>query len=97
MEARIFRPAKTAMQSGQGNTRDWILEFEPRAAKRLDPLMGWAGSTDTTGQVTLRFASQTEASAFARRHGIEYTLAAPQKQKFRPKSYAENFRYDRVE
>ena len=97
MEARIFRPAKTAMQSGRGNTREWVLEFEPRAAKRPDPLMGWAGSADTTEQVTLRFASQAEAIAYARRHGIEYTLAAPQMPKFRPKSYAENFRYDRVE
>ncbi|HJS32709.1 MAG TPA: ETC complex I subunit [Alphaproteobacteria bacterium] len=97
MQARIFRPAKTAMQSARGNTREWILEFEPRAAKRPDPLMGWAGSTDTTAQVTLRFASQAEAIAYARRHGIEYALVASPPPKFRPKSYAENFRYDRVE
>ncbi len=97
VQARIYRPAKTAMQSGRGNTRAWILEFEPRAAKQPDPLMGWAGSSDTTEQVTLRFASQAEAVAYARRHAIEYTLIAPQATKFRPRSYAENFRYDRVQ
>ena len=97
MQARIFRPAKTAMQSGRGNTRDWILEFEPRAAKQPDPLMGWAGSSDTTEQVRLRFASQAEAVAYARRHGIEYTLVDSPSPRFKPKSYAENFRYNRVE
>ncbi len=95
--ARIFRPAKTAMQSGRANANEWVLQFEPGAAKRADPLMGWAGSTDTAEQVTLRFASQAEAIAYADRHGIEYVLTPPHSPKFRPKSYAENFRYNRVE
>ena len=85
------------MQSGRGNAREWILEFEPRAPQQPDPLMGWAGSSDTTAQVTLRFASQAEAVAYARRHAIEHTLIAPLAPKFRAKSYAENFRYDRVQ
>ncbi|MFN3913146.1 NADH dehydrogenase ubiquinone Fe-S protein 4, partial [Hyphomonas sp.] len=52
MEARIFKPAKSAMQSGRGNTKDWVLEFvNPAAKRRLDPLMGWTGIDDMSGQV----------------------------------------------
>jgi hypothetical protein len=95
VEARIFKPARNAMQSGRGGSLDWILEFEPSEAKRLDPLMGWSGSSDTRGQVTLRFATQTEAVAYAKRRGIAFTLPAPHLPKPRPKSYSENFRYRR--
>ena len=97
MEARIFKPAKTAMQSGRGRTLDWILEFEPSEAKRADPLMGWSGSSDTRGQVTLRFATQAEAVAYAKRHGIAITVMAPQASRPHPRSYADNFRFRRPE
>jgi hypothetical protein len=84
------------MQSGRAKTKDWILEFEPRDAKRPDPLMGWAGSSDTLGQVTLSFDTQAEAMAYAERHGIAYDLEAPHATKLKPKSYADNFRFDRI-
>ena len=59
MFARIYRPAKTAMQSGKAKTADWVLEFEAEAARRLDPLMGWTGAEETTpGQVRLKFRKQ---------------------------------------
>ncbi|MEL6785791.1 MAG: NADH dehydrogenase ubiquinone Fe-S protein 4, partial [Pseudomonadota bacterium] len=41
MIARIFRPAKTAMQSGKGKSRQWVLQYEPSAPKQSDPLMGY--------------------------------------------------------
>jgi hypothetical protein len=94
--ARILKPARNAMQSGKAKTRDWILEFEPAAAKRADPLMGWAGSTDTNGQVQLSFATQEEAEAYARRVGLDYVVAAPHKPDLKIRAYADNFRYDRV-
>ncbi len=90
-KARIFRPAKTAMQSGRGRTRTWVLEFEPEAAKAADPLMGWAGSTDTRGQVRLKFPSRDAAVAFAEKNGLSYTVQDPRKRRVRPKSYADNF------
>jgi hypothetical protein len=96
MAARIFKPAKTAMQSGRAKTQAWTLEFEPKDAKRADPLMGWAGSRDTEGQVTLRFASQDEAIAYCQRNGLDYSIAPPQSSTVKPKAYADNFRYDRV-
>ena len=90
-QARIFRPTKTAMQSGRGRTRAWVLEFESEAAKTADPLMGWAGSTDTRGQVRLTFPSRDAAVAFAEKNGLSYTVQEPRKRRVRPKSYADNF------
>ncbi len=84
------------MQSGRANTRMWILEFEPGAPKVVDPLMGWSGSADTRGQVRLRFADRDAAVAFARKHRLEYRVTEPRERRPRPKSYADNFRTDRV-
>ena len=97
MHVRIFKPAKTAMQSGRGNTRDWSLEFEPGARANPDPLMGWASSPDTRQQVRLRFASEAEAVAWAREHGHSYTVVKDHARKVKPKSYADNFAYSRME
>jgi hypothetical protein len=94
--ARIYRPSKTAMQSGKAKTLNWTLEFEPSDAKHADPLMGWAGSTDTDGQVRLTFETQDEAIGYATRHGLAYELAPSKSARVRPKSYADNFKYDRV-
>ena len=96
MAARIYRPAKSAMQSGLGNTRSWILEFEPTAPEVIDPLMGWTGRADTQGQVRLHFASRDEAVAYADKRGLAYRVSEPREAKPRPKSYADNFRHDRV-
>ena len=94
--ARIYRPTKTAMQSGRAQARKWILEYEPATPRRPDPLMGWASATDTLNEVQLRFNTCDEAVAFANRLGLDYTVVAPHDIAERPKSYADNFRYDRV-
>ena len=94
--ARIYRPAKTAMQSGRAQARKWILEYEPATPRRPDPLMGWASAADTLNEVQLRFSTCDEAVAFADRLGLDYTVIAPHDSAERPKSYADNFRYDRV-
>lgn len=94
MDARIYRPAKSAMQSGRANTRNWVLEFAPAAPKVVDPLMGWTGGSDTAAQVRLCFVSKAEAIAYARKHGLDYHVFEPSEQALRPKSYADNFRYD---
>ncbi len=93
--ARILRPAKTAMQSGRGLTLKWVLEYEPTTARIPDPLMGWSSARDTLNQVRLRFATLEEAQQFAAKHGIDYTIEEPHERAFKPKSYADNFRYDR--
>ena len=96
--ARIYSPPKNAMQSGQGRTDEWVLQFAPNEAKRIDPLTGWWGSGDTQGQVTLRFDTLDDAVAYAKGHGIPYEVEARrQVRALRPKSYADNFRTDRPE
>ena len=55
MVARIYKPAKTAMQSGFGNTKGWKLDFEPEAPRRVEPLMGWTSSSDMRQQLRLQF------------------------------------------
>jgi hypothetical protein len=93
---RIYRPAKTAMQSGRAKTDEWLMEFEPGDAKVRDALMGWAGSRDTRNQLHLSFATRDEAVAFAEKHGLDHVVLAPRERKIVPKSYADNFRADRI-
>ena len=95
MLARIYRPAKTAMQSGRANTKDWRLEFAPASARRSDPLMGWTETTDMDGQVRLSFETSTEAAAYAERHGIAFQIAEPKAAKRILKAYADNFAFGR--
>ena len=83
------------MQSGLANTRQWMLQFVPSTPREIEPLMGWTSSSDTLRQVTLYFSTKEEAVAYAERHGISYTLEEPKQRQVRPKSYADNFRYDR--
>jgi hypothetical protein len=97
MAARIYQPAKTAMQSGRGNTRKWLVEFEPTESKRADALMGWIGSGDMQGQLCLRFDSKQQAVAYSERLGLAYQVREPKPRRVRPKNYADNFRFGRVE
>ncbi len=97
MKVRIYQPAKTAMQSGWANARKWRLEHEPQEAARADRLMGWIGSGDTRGQLRMSFDTREEAIAFAEKKGYEYTVDEPRPRRVKPKSYADNFRWDRVE
>lgn len=99
MRARIYQPAKTAMQSGTAKTHQWVLEFAPAEERNLDPLMGWTGSGDTQAQVRLRFESRDAAEAYATEKGIAYDLTLPQVRKpnVRVRGYGENFATDRKE
>jgi hypothetical protein len=92
---RIYQPAKTAMQSGTAKTRAWVLEYEPATPRDPDPLMGWASAADTLNEVHLRFDTLEAAVSFAKKRGLDYTVIAPRVRTIRPKSYADNFRYDR--
>lgn len=96
MTARIFRPAKTAMQSGVARTKEWVLEHEASAARQIDPLMGWTSSTDTRTQVRLEFDTKDDAIAYAERNGIPYRLDEPKPRGLVRKSYADNFKFGRL-
>ena len=92
MQARIYRPAKTVMQSGRGNTKQWVLEFELATPRRPEPLMGWTSSGDTLNQVRLRFDTQEDAVAYAERKGLDYTVQRAHERRVVPRNYADNFK-----
>ena len=97
MQARIYQPSKSAMTSGQGNTRSWVLEYAPEEARRIEPLMGWTGSGDMRGQVKLKFSTKEAAVEYAEKNGIPYTVEEPKKRRanVRPMGYAGNFAHNR--
>jgi hypothetical protein len=95
--ARIFRPAKTAMQSGKAKSTDWVLEFEPDSARRPDPLMGWTSSSDTRAQVKLVFESREAAIAHAQKIGVPFQVLERREPKRILKSYSDNFAFTRKE
>ena len=96
MVARITKPSKTVMQSGQARSKDWLLEHEQTSAREIDPLMGWTSSGDTQQQVRLRFETKEEAIAYAERNGLPYSVTEPTEKTVSTKSYADNFRFGRI-
>lgn len=96
MEVRIYKPTKTAMQSGRGNIKSWIMEFEPIDANTPDSLMGWSGSADTSRQVKIPFDSKDDAVAYAKKHGYAYTIQEEKIRRIKPKAYADNFSTNRI-
>ena len=97
MFARIYQPSRNAMQSGQGNSDHWVLEFDPQSARAIDPLMGWTSSSDMNSQVRLQFDQLEDAIAYAQNNGIAYQVIKPKvrKHNVRQGGYAENFATNR--
>ncbi len=96
MTARIYKPAKTAMQSGLAKTKGWVLDFEPEAPRTVEPLMGWTSSGDMRQQVRLNFPSKEEAIAYCERHCIAYQVSEEATPPARPAiSYSDNFAFKR--
>ena len=97
MPARIYRPAKSAMSSGQAESRDWVLVYSGASGRQVDPLMGWTSSDDTQTQVRLRFPTKEAALEYAKDHGIDAVVTEPKVRKpnVRARGYAENFATDR--
>ena len=95
MVARIYKPAKTAMQSGIAKTKDWVLDYEPEQPRAVEPLMGWTSSGDMRQQLRLSFATKEEAIAYCERHGVAYQLTEAAPVKRRIASYADNFSFKR--
>ena len=97
MIARIYKPAKTAMQSGKANTHAWVLDFEPEQPRTVEPLMGWTSSADMKQELRLAFATKDEAVAYCKHHGIPYQVfetKPPVRQRI---SYSDNFAFPRRE
>jgi hypothetical protein len=95
MTARVYKPAKTAMQSGQAKTKDWVIDFEPEQARQVEPLMGWTSSADMRQQLRLRFDTKEEAVAYCERHGVAFQVTEAKPVARRIASYSDNFSFKR--
>ena len=88
--AKIYIPTKTALQSGKGKIKNWILKFKTKDTK-TNPLMGWESGEDTLKEVILEFSSKEKAIKYAKSNNIDYEIVTPQNSEFIIKSYADNF------
>ena len=91
MLAKIYRPARNAMQCGQAGAKDWLLEFEGETPRTVDPLMGWISNGDTNTQLRMWFATRDEAIEFAKRQAIPFQVTEPREASRVIKAYADNF------
>lgn len=97
MTIKIYKPSKTAMQSGIGKTKNWLAEYISENETHRDHLMGWNGSTDTKSQIKLFFESKEQAIAWAKNNDYQYFVEDPKKRKIKIKSYASNFDVNKKE
>ena len=89
-KAKIYKPSKTAMQSGYRKSKNWILEFDTLDTK-ISPLMGWESSLDTMSEIKLEFSTKEQAINYAKKNNINYYIDEPQEPKIIKKSYSDNF------
>ena len=95
LTARIYCPPKTAMQSGKAKTKQWVLTYNTPDSLFRDPLMGWTGTTATDHQIIIHFETLDDAITYAKKLNLEVTVEPQQSRKIMPKSYSDNFRYDK--
>jgi len=95
MFAKIYQPAPSAMTSGRGNSKYWVLEFFGHSAESVDPLTGTKRSTNMRSQLDLKFNTLEAAISYAKSKNIPHQVVQSQKVKRIPRSYADNFAFDR--
>ena len=89
-KAKIYKPTKTAMQSGLNKFNKWIIEFITEDPS-INPLMGWESSTDTYSELKMEFSSKEKAIEYAKKKKIDFELIEPKERKIIKKSYSDNF------
>ena len=89
-KAKIYKPSKTAMQSGTKKYDKWIIEFITEKPG-INPLMGWESSTDTYSELNLEFKTKELAIEYAKKNKIEFEVLEENKRKIVKKSYSDNF------
>jgi hypothetical protein len=97
MVARIFKPARNAMQSGKAKAERWQLTYEPESPITIEPLMGYSSSSDMNRQIKLSFETKEEAIDYAQKNGIPYQLFEPHLDTRRKISYSDNFKFGRLQ
>jgi hypothetical protein len=91
MKAIIYRPSKSAMQSGLKNTKKWVLKLEA-AELNINPFTGWTGSNGAQQSHLFTFDSKEQAENFAQEKNLDYETIDPQQKQVEPKSYIDNFK-----
>ena len=92
MKAKIYKPTKTAMQSGRAKYNKWVLKFLDQKNQLKDTMMGWNGGSSTVSQIELKFLSKEEAVSYAKKNSIDYEILETSERKVINKSYADNFK-----
>ena len=92
MKAKIYKPSKTAMQSGRSKYNKWLLKFSDKKNQLKDTMMGWNGGSSTVSQIELKFSSKEEAVSYAKKNSIDYEILETSERKVINKSYADNFK-----
>ena len=95
-KARIYRPDKTAMQSGKAGMKEWVLEFAPEKPYMVDNLMGWTGMSDMPQEIRLYFPTKEAAIAYAKAQKIAHEVYEPNKRRAKRKAYADNFAFNKA-
>ena len=92
MKAKIYKPNKTAMQSGRAKYNKWVLKFLDQKNQLKDTMMGWNGGSSTVSQIELKFSTKEEAVNYAQINNIDYEVLETSERKVINKSYADNFK-----
>ena len=92
MIVKIFKPSKTAMQSGKAKTKLWYLQVMDDSTQSQDPLIGYHGGSSTKNQIKLQFDTKEDAINFAKSKNYDYEVIEASARKITKKSYADNFK-----
>jgi hypothetical protein len=91
MTVIIYKPAKSAEQSGTKKTKQWLLAYPP-GQKNIDPIMGWVGSKNTTQHIKIPFDTKEQAIDFAKHQKLDFQVIEPNIEKPIIKQYKDNFK-----
>ena len=97
MTIKIYKPTKTAMQSGLRNTKQWLAEYISDSDNAKDNLMGWTSSVDTKSQIKIFFDTKDKAIEWAKHNNYQYFVEEPMIRKLKIKSYSSNFDINKKE
>jgi len=89
-KVKIYKPTKTAMQSGNRNSKKWVLEFDTLQTG-INPLTGWQTSRDTMSEIKIEFLNKDQAISYAKKNNLDYYVIEPEKREITKKSYTDNF------
>jgi len=89
-KVKIYKPTKTAMQSGNRNSKKWALEFDTLQTG-INPLTGWQTSRDTMSEIKIEFLNKDQAISYAKKNNLDYYVIEPEKREITKKSYTDNF------